>query len=285
MSKLSNSHRSETLSTTSAGQPPDLTREQELELFRRFREQGDRGAANALAAAHQRHVVSMAMKYRGYEIPMSELVAEGNLGVMQALHKFEPERGVRFTTYAAYWVRALMLAYVVRSRTATSGLGGALRSQVFFRLRRERARLYGMLGAGAEADRELAARLGVSDQRLQTLLGRLDSRDVSLDGDAKAAGGRLLDTLPASDDQESALAALQLQQQRRELVQGALARLDERERLIVQQRWMAEPGEERTLAAIARSLHVSRERARQLEARALVKLRQFVGESARSLVA
>lgn len=268
-----------------ARQAPELSREREAQLIQRFRDAGDQKAGNLLAAAHQRHVIGLALKYRGYRLPLGELVAEGNLGVMQALRKFEPERGVRFGTYAAYWARAMMLAYVIKTRSVASGAGGALRSQVFFKLRRERARIYGELGGGANADRELAARLGLSPERLQNMLQRLDTCDVSLDADDQRGHGGLLETLSSCANQEAELQHHESARRRSHLVAEAVSLLDSRERRIVEEHVMADHDDARSLAEIARSLGISRERARQLQTRALSKLRRHMGESARGLVA
>lgn len=249
--------------------------------MRRFREGGDRRAENQLAAAAQRTVVALALKLRGYRVPVGELVAEGNLGVVYALRRFRPELGVRFSTYAAYWIRAQMLAHVIKSRCAVGGSGGPLRTQMFFRLRRERARVFGRFGSGLRAEAELAERLGVSLERLRGMLRRLDNHDVSLDGDAL----NLLEVLPAPDDQERAFVESELALRRKAVLGDAVLQLDPRERMIIEEHVLADSAEQRSLAEIARSLRVSRERARQLEARALSKLRRLVGESARSLVA
>lgn len=252
---------------------PELTREHEAELARRSK-QGDRRAANALARSYQRHVVALAFKYRRYGIPVSELVAEGNVGVVQALAKFEPERGTRFATYAAFWVKAQMLAHIVKAHSAVGGSDGPLRSQLFFKLRRERARVFNQLGPGEAAEQVLAERLGVSIDRLRRLLQRLDNRDVSLDLSDRAEAPGLRDRLAASDDQEQELLQRQLGGCLRGALERAFERLDPRERRIIERRLMAEPHEALSLAALARTLGISRERARQLEARALNKLRR-----------
>lgn len=276
------SHQRETsLYRAMALSAPELSREQEADLMRRYREAGDRRAENQLAAAAQRTVVTLALKLRGYRVPLGELVAEGNLGVVQALRRFRPEHGVRFSTYAAYWIRAQMLAHVVKSWSAVGGSGGSLRTQMFFRLRRERARTFGRLGSGSHAEAELAERLGLSPERLAGMLRRLDDRDVSLDGDP----GSLLEVLSAPEDQEHAFVESELALRRKAALGDAVQQLDPRERRIIEEHVMADSEEARSLADIARSLRVSRERARQLELRALGKLRRLVGESARLLVA
>jgi RNA polymerase sigma-32 factor len=261
-----------------ANTAPDLDRELEADLIARW-QAGDAKAREALVRSHQRHVLALALKYRHYGVPISELVGEGNLGVVLALARFQPGRGVRFGTYAAHWVRAQMLACVVKSGRAVSGSDGPLRSQLFFRLRRERARVFNLLGAGDAADRELAARLGVSLERVQRLNQRLDARDVALDAKGPGESVAAVERLAAPHDQEHELFTQQVRGALRAGVEQALARLDRRERVIIEHRHLADPGQELSLAEIARSMGVSRERARQLEQRAILKLRRLISVS------
>jgi RNA polymerase sigma-32 factor len=255
---------------------PELGREEEAELTRRWKLNGDRRAANELARSHLRTVVAIAMKLRHYGVSIAELIAEGNIGVVQALAKFQPERGVRFGTYASYWVRAQMLSHVVKSYSTVGGSDGPMRSQVFFKLRRERVRVTNQLGTGEAADAALAERLGVTVERVRGMLQRLDSRDVSLDARQSSDGATRLDHLPAAEDQEQELFSRQISGHVRDALRQALATLDGRERYIVERRIMADTAEELSLAEIARKLGVSRERARQLEARAKSKLRRLI---------
>jgi RNA polymerase sigma-32 factor len=253
---------------------PELTREAERELAERFRLTGDRAAAEQLARAHFRHVLSCALKYRRYGLPLSELVAEGNFGVARALVKFEPERGIRFATYAAFWVRAYILDYVIQSWSIVGGGSGPLRSRVFFKLRRERVKVHNLLGEGEESERALAERIQVSRPKLRAMIARLDARDLSLDAAAfDDSASTLLDRLVSGDDQEQRYLEQQSERARRVVVSDALSALDPRERYIVEQRLMADAAEELSLAEIGRKLGVSRERARQLEERTKKKLR------------
>ncbi|HEX2870724.1 MAG TPA: sigma-70 family RNA polymerase sigma factor [Polyangiaceae bacterium] len=274
MTKLSKSSDTAFL-MQQANAAPELDRELEGELIARW-QAGDAKAREALVRCHQRYVLALALKYRHYGVPVSELVGEGNLGVVLALARFDPARGVRFGTYAAHWVRAQMLACVVKSGRAVSGSDGPLRSQLFFRLRRERARVFGLLGAGETADRELAARLGVSLERVQRLNQRLDARDVPLDVTSSDERAAAVERLAAPHDQEHELFTRQVSGALRAGVEQALARLDARERVIIEHRQLSEPGQERSLAEIARSMGVSRERARQLEQRAILKLKRII---------
>jgi RNA polymerase sigma-32 factor len=256
-----------------AKRAPRLERDEELALALRWKD-GDRAAGDALARANLRHVVAVAMKYRRYGVPISELIAEGNFGVVHALGKFEPERGIRFVTYAAHWVRAYILDHVIKSWSMVGGGSGPLRSRLFFRLRRERVRAVNLVGEGEAADRMVAERVGITTEELRKLVNRLEARDVSLDvkvlDDSPA---RLVDLLPAPDDQERSLFEREAFGSVRSAVAAAVSELDPRERYIAEHRLMADPTEELSLAEIGRSLGVSRERARQLEARTKRKLK------------
>ena len=258
---------------------PKLGREEEADLARRWASGGDRRAANLLARAHQRQVVAIAIKYRHYGLPVGELVAEGNLGVVRALAKFQPERGVRFATYANYWVRAQMLAHVISSHSAVLGTDGPLNSKMFFKLRRERVRVANQFGTGEAAERVLAERLGVSQERVRSMLQRLDCRDVPLDHGATANDPAPLERLGAPAEQEDALGRRQAEQCIRVAVDAALAALDPRERYIARHRLMADAAEALSLSEIGRLFKVSRERARQLETRAKAKLRRLIDQA------
>jgi RNA polymerase sigma-32 factor len=254
---------------------PQLDREQELKLATRWHEHGDVDAADKLVRAHLRYVVAIALKYRRYGVPLSELIAEGNFGVVHALKKFQPERGNRFVTYAAYWIRAYILNYIIRSWSLVGAGSGALRSKMFFRLRREKVRVLNLVGDGTAADELLATRLGLTLEQVQGMLRRLEARDVSLDAKVyEDSGTAVLDTLVSpAQDQEQSLAATGVQEKLKDAVREAVEELDDRERYIVENRLMADPEDELSLAELGRRLGVSRERARQLEARAKKKLR------------
>ncbi|HTA88650.1 MAG TPA: sigma-70 family RNA polymerase sigma factor [Polyangiaceae bacterium] len=254
-----------------------LSRGEELELALRFQRSGDRRAADLLARAQQRDVFALAWKYRHYGLPIEELVAEGNFGVVHALHRFEPERGVRFVTYAAHWIRACIIDHIIRSWSIVRGGGGALRSKVFFKLRRERRRASALLGEGPLADASLAERLGLSPERLALMLQRVEQRDVVLES-THADDAHTELASPA--EQEQVLLEKQRSLRLGAAAHVALAALDERERFIAQQRCMADPEDALSLAEIGRYFGVSRERARQLEERAKRKLRALLTREA-----
>ncbi len=256
---------------------PVLDREQERALALRA-QAGDREAMDALVEANLRYVVAVARQYRRYGIKVSDLIAEGNLGLMMAVRKFDPDRGTRFVTYAGYWIRAYVLDAVVRSTTMVGAGSGPLRSKLFFRLRRERARVANLVEDPHERNEVMAERFGVSPDKMREMMKRLDARDVSLDQPVfDDASTTLVDTLAdKSEGQEHSFLVTEHRAAIEARLVEALAELDRRERYIVEQRLMAD--DEMSLAAIGRQLGVSRERARQLEARAKRKLRQRLGD-------
>jgi RNA polymerase sigma-32 factor len=259
---------------------PKLSREEEHDLAVRFHTQRDRAAGERLIEANLRYVVAIAITYRRYRVRLADLVSEGNIGLMTALAKFDPERGTRFVTYAAHWIRAFILDHVIRAQGMVGAGAGALRSKVFFRLRRERARVAAETSDPQEALEKLAERFGTTPEKIALLAQRLEARDVSLDVQTYDDGGTtLLDTLASpSPSQEEELAAHERKATLASRVRAAVAELDPRERFIVEVRMLADDPEELSLAEIGRRLGVSRERARQLEVRAKDKLRRKLEE-------
>ena len=268
---------------------PKLSREEEENLLERWYSHEDVRARDELVSTQLRYVVAIALKYKRYGVPVSELVAEGNFGVVHALKKFEPARGNRFVTYAAYWIRAYILNYIIRSWSLVGVGSGALRSKMFFKLRRERIRVTNLLGEGEAADDALAERLSIPKEKLGSMLRRLEARDVSLDTPLfDDSGATLIDALAnTSANQEDKLIESRRGIRVQSLVRDAVKDLDKRERYIVENRMMADAEDEMSLAEIGRRLGVSRERARQLEARAKRKLEaritQLSAESGTSL--
>lgn len=264
-----------------ANEAPRLTREEEDALVRAWREDGSEAAKDELVRCHMRYVVSIAMKHRRYGLPLGDLLSEGSFGLVRALERFDPKLGHRFVTYAAYWIRAYVLSYVLNH---WSLVGVGVRSKHFFRLRRERSRIESMVGEGAAARALLAERTGIPEERLEGMLRRLDARDVSLDAKPFADASLTIgDQLPANEllqddelEQRSSDACAKL------LVREAMSSLDPRERLVIEQRLLADDEEGRTLADLGRELGISRERARQLEARGKQKLKARITELARS---
>jgi RNA polymerase sigma-32 factor len=259
----------------SAQRAPKLSAEEERACIAGWQERRDRALAGRLMAANLRHVLFTARKFGNYGIPIADLVSEGNIGLMHALNRFDAKRGVRFSTYAVYWIRAQIVMAVMDSWSLLSGPRGALNSRVFFRLRRERDRLSLQLGSQAVAER-LAAEFGVTERRMQEMLGQLDHRGVSLDAPDARTGQTLLDQMSGDEDQEAALE----RREERLRVERAVARarpsLDAREAFILDRRLLADSAEKLSLGQIGAHFGVSRERVRQIELRACGKLRNEV---------
>jgi RNA polymerase sigma-32 factor len=253
---------------------PALERDEELRAAEAFRGTGDRAAAQRVITANLRHVVPIALRHRHYGLPIGELIAEGNLALLRALPSFEPERGLRFATYANYWIRADILALMLRQRSMVGGGRGHLRPKFFFRLRREHARLSAKLGDEALVKSALAVGWKLSVEELTEILDRLEYPDASLD--APPAHGQLragFERLADPHDPEQTLAREIEQRRLSTAVKAATAELDARERFILEHRLMAEPDSEYSLVRIGQLFGVSRERARQLESRVKDKLR------------
>jgi RNA polymerase sigma-32 factor len=251
-----------------AQRAPRLSCEEERELFARARS-GDRAARERFVTAHLREVVFIAQKHRRYGVPVADLIAEGNLGLLRAIEKFDLDRHVRFATYATHWIRSYVVAHVLASWSIACPRTGVLRTKTFFKLRRERAKLEGSGLTASEVLLPLAERMGVTEEKLVRMLARIDARDLSLEAPLHAGAGATLGEQLASDDNpERTCDARRIQARLGEAILDALEQLDARERLIVNARWLADPEDELSLADIGRTLGVSRERARQLEARA-----------------
>ena len=262
---------------------PALSREHETELVTRWLQSQDTSAREEILAAHLRYVVAIALRYRRYGVPLEELVSEGNFGLVHALGKFDLSRGTRFVTYAAYWIRAYVLNHVIRSWSLVGVGSGALRSKMFFRLRRERVKIANLVGEGGEADAMLAQALGLPEATVTAMVRRLDARDISLDSKPfEGSNTSLADLLVSQDtDQEQTMASTEVDGRVRDAVKRAMAELDERERYIAEKRLMADREDELSLAEIGRRLGVSRERARQLEVRTKRKLKVRIEEFSR----
>ena len=250
---------------------PKLSREDEHQLALRARD-GDQDATDKLVEANLRYVVAIGLQYRRYGVTLGDLIAEGSVGLVTAVRKFDPHRGTRFVTYAGYWIRAFVLEAVVRSSTMIGAGSGPFRSKLFFRLRRERARLSNLIADPEELIATLAAEFDTTSEKMTELLRRLDQREISLDAPAyHDSDATLVERLPGAAEPQDVMVARQRRQSGIELrLEGALSVLDDRERLIVEKRILSD--DSASLASLGRELGVSRERARQLEARAKKKL-------------
>lgn len=258
---------------------PVLDRDRELSLSRSYRE-GDKASGDLLVCCNLRYVVKIAHGYRGYGFRVNELVAEGNMGLLQAVRRFEPERGLRFMTYASYWVRAHVLSYILKHWSLVGVGTGPMQSKLFFRLHREKAKLAARLGSGEDLTAHLAATFATSEERIRSMEQRIDARDLSLDAKAYREGtSTIMDTLAdGGTDQENSLLSGEVQSLVHERVADALTRLDEREQVIVHHRLIG--GERQTLSEIGKTLGLSRERVRQLEQRVKTKLRRSLADLA-----
>mgnify|MGYP001546878659 FL=1 len=250
---------------------PKLSREDEHQLALRVVE-GDQDAADKLVEANLRYVIAIALQYRRYGVTLGDLIAEGSVGLVTAVRKFDPHRGTRFVTYAGYWIRAFVLEAVVRSSTMVGAGSGPFRSKLFFRLRRERARLSNVITDSDELIERLASDFDTTKAKMSELLRRLDQREISLDAPAyHDSDSTLVEMLPGSAEPQDMVVARRRRQSGIQLrLAGALSVLDDRERLIVEKRILSD--DSASLASLGRELGVSRERARQLEARAKRKL-------------
>ncbi len=261
---------------------PVLEAEEEYMLAQRWREHGDVDAAHKLVTSHLRLVAKIAMGYRGYGLPLADLVSEGNIGLMKAVKKFEPERGFRLSTYAMWWIRAAITEYVLRSWSMVKMGTMAAQKKLFFNLRKLKGRL-NILDNGELAPEhaaELAEALNVSETEVVDMNHRLAAHDVSLnaplsDGETLEFQDTLVDESPTPESQAADGEELAL---RRELLKGALSVLPARERHIFTERRLND--DPATLEQLGQIYGISRERVRQLEVRAFEKVQKAVTEAA-----
>ncbi|NQV48200.1 MAG: RNA polymerase sigma factor RpoH [Rhodospirillaceae bacterium] len=254
---------------------PILEKEEEYMLARRWHEHGDSDAAHRLVTSHLRLVAKIAMNYRGYGLPVADLVSEGSIGLMKAVKKFDPERGFRLSTYAMWWIRASITEYVLKSWSMVKLGTVAAQKKLFFSLRRTKSRL-NIIDSGdlkPEQLTQLADALNVSETEINDMNRRLMARDASLNAPLSVddEGMEFQDTLVDDNPSPEATAATgQELSYRRELLQDAMSGLSERERDIVSERRLSE--DPLTLEVLGKRYGISRERVRQLEARAFEKL-------------
>jgi RNA polymerase sigma-32 factor len=257
---------------------PMLQPQEEYMLAKRWREHGDRGAAHKLVTSHLRLVAKIAMGYRGYGLPISEVISEGNVGLMQAVKRFEPEKGFRLATYAMWWIKAAIQEYILRSWSLVKMGTTANQKKLFFNLRKAKSRISALEDGDMRPDQVkiIARRLGVTEQDVVDMNRRL-SGDTSLNAPIREEGdsGEWQDWLVDDhDSQEKVLAEHEEFATRRKALSEALSVLNDRERRIFQARRLAD--EPVTLEELADEFGVSRERVRQIEVRAFEKVQKAV---------
>jgi RNA polymerase sigma-32 factor len=255
---------------------PLLEPQQEFMLAKAWREHGDTKSAHQLVTSHLRLVAKIAMGYRGYGLPVAELISEGNVGMMQAVKRFDPDRGFRLATYAMWWIRASIQEYILHSWSLVKMGTTAAQKKLFFNLRK----LKGQMQAIEEGDlspeqvSKIATRLGVPEEEVVNMNRRLAAPDSSLNAAVKAEGDMewqdwLVDDTP---NQEARLGETQELGQRKHMLAQALKALTDRERhIIVERRLVDEP---KTLEDLSSKYGISRERVRQIEVRAFDKLQK-----------
>lgn len=262
---------------------PMLHADEEFMLAKRYREHQDPAAAQKLITSHLRLVAKIAMGYRGYGLPISEVISEGNVGLMQAVKRFEPDKGFRLATYAMWWIRASIQEYVLRSWSLVKIGTTAAQKRLFFNLRRLKGQIAALDDGNLHPDqiKQIATTLNVTEDDVVSMNQRLTG-DASLNAPMRADEGAsqwqdwLIDDVP---DQEEMLGASQEYDERMGLLTNAMDVLNDRERAIFKARRLQE--NPATLEELAQEYDVSRERIRQIEVRAFEKVQDAVKEAAR----
>jgi len=261
---------------------PMLKLDEEYMLARSFKEHGDVQAAHKMVTSHLRLVAKIAMGYRGYGLPLNEIISEGNVGLMQAVKRFDPERGFRLATYAMWWIRASIQEYILHSWSLVKIGTTAAQKKLFFNLRK----LKGRLAAIEEGDlppetvKKIADELSVPEHDVVSMNRRLAGSDHSLNAPLRAESeGEWMDWLvDESESQEIVVAETEELTKRRALLQDALLTLKERERYILTERRLKD--EPSTLEDLSKVYGISRERVRQIEVRAFEKLQKAIRNAA-----
>jgi len=268
---------------------PVLTAEQEYMLAKRYQEHEDPEAAAQLVSSHLRLVAKIAMGYRGYGLPVADLISEGNVGLMQGVKKFEPDRGFRLATYAMWWIKASIQEFILRSWSLVKMGTTAAQKKLFFNLRRMKENIEAFEDSDLHPDDvlKIATTLGVSETEVvnmnrRMMMGGDASLNVSLRGDEEGAGewqDWLTDDRPLQDE---TVAEAEESQMRMEMLAEAMGSLNDRERHILTERRLKD--EPTTLEELAGEYGVSRERVRQIEVRAFEKLQRAMRRAARETV-
>jgi RNA polymerase sigma-32 factor len=262
---------------------PMLAKDQEFMLAKRWREHEDTEAAHQLVTSHLRLVAKIAMGYRGYGLPIGEVISEGNVGLMQAVKKFEPDRGFRLATYAMWWIRASIQEYILRSWSLVKMGTTAAQKTLFFNLRKAKAEISAFEEGDLHPEHvsHIATRLGVLDSEVISMNRRLSGGDASLNAPMRADGESEWQDWLADDtavSQETKLAEDEESSIRMSLLQEAMVELSDRERHILTERRLRD--DPTTLEELASQYGVSRERVRQIEVRAFEKLQKAMRAAA-----
>ncbi|WP_221792052.1 RNA polymerase sigma factor RpoH [Aquisediminimonas sediminicola] len=262
---------------------PILAPEEEYMLAKRFNEHGDPDAAAKLVTSHLRLVAKIAMGYRGYGLPTSELISEGNIGLMQGVKKFEPDRGFRLATYAMWWIKASIQEYILRSWSLVKMGTTAAQKKLFFNLRRMKSKIEALEEGDLKPEdlKRIATDLGVSEEEVTNMNRRMSmGGDASLnvmigeDGDSQWQDS-LADTGPLQDEQ---IADIEERTMRHAMLVSAMGVLNDREKHILAERRLTD--DPKTLEELSEQYGISRERVRQIEVRAFEKLQKAMIESA-----
>jgi RNA polymerase sigma-32 factor len=261
---------------------PMLEPQEEYMLAKSWREHGDRDAAHRLVTSHLRLVARIAMGYRGYGLPIGEVVSEGNVGLMQAVKRFDPDKGFRLATYAMWWIRAAIQEYILRSWSLVKMGTTAAQKKLFFNLRKIKGQLKALDEGDLRPDqvKRIATQLGVTEEDVVSMNRRL-AGDSSLNAPVRndSESGEWQDWLVDDTmDQETALAESEEAERRRGMLTDALQGLNDRERRVFEARRLAE--DPLTLEELSAEFGVSRERIRQIEVRAFEKVQKAVQKAA-----
>jgi RNA polymerase sigma-32 factor len=262
---------------------PMLAKDEEFMLAKRWQEHEDPEAAHRLVTSHLRLVAKIAMGYRGYGLPIGEVISEGNVGLMQAVKKFDPDRGFRLATYAMWWIRASIQEYILRSWSLVKMGTTAAQKKLFFNLRKAKSEISALEEGDMHPDqvRQIATKLGVLDEEVISMNRRLAGGDASLNAPLRADGESewqdwLVDEVTPS--QEHMVAENEERSIRMSLLEEAMAELTDRERHILTERRLKD--DPTTLEELASQYGVSRERVRQIEVRAFEKLQKAMRAAA-----
>jgi len=257
---------------------PLLSEAEEIGLARQFREDGDIEAARGLVLSHLRLVVSVARGYLGYGLPHADLIQEGNVGLMKAVKRYDPERGVRLVSFAIHWIKAQIHEYILRNWRLVKIATTKAQRKLFFNLRSLKQGLNTM---SSEEVGAMARQLSVKPEEVREMETRLTGRDIAMENSADDEGESFAPIAYLADPAEEpseALANSEMERLRDEGLKQALAHLDERSRRIIERRWLVEEGKA-TLYELADEYGVSAERIRQIEARAMQKMRRMLAHA------